>query len=89
MWKTEVPQEKGSYQIWSTPERGVIQSIKGRSPPTPPGVQQGAHRVQDEMEENINSDANNSNNDSVTSYSASIASVALLSSLSSFLLAPH
>ena len=55
----------------------------------PPGVPQVAHRVQDETEENINTDANNSNNDSVTSYSASIAYDTSLSKLSSSLLDPH
>ena len=62
---------------------------QGRISPTPPVVSQGARRVKDETEENINSDANNSNNGSVTSYCDSISSDVFLSSLSSSLLTSH
>ena len=61
---------------------GSSNPSQGRSPPTSPGVPQGARRVQHETEKS-NSEANNINNDSVTSYSASIASYVFLCSLSS------
>ena len=68
---------------------GSSNPSQGCSPPTPPGVPQGARRVQDATEEKTNSDANNSNEDSVTSYSASIASDVFISILLSSLSPPH
>ena len=87
--KLEFLKSKAQIEYDQHKKGGSSNPPLGHSPPTPPGVPQGAPRLKYETDKTSNSDANNSNNYSITSYYDYTAYDVFICSLLSSLLDPH